>query len=110
MLGFAALAEPDEPQVGDELEEARWFTLDEIRAASARGERSAAPAPGERDAASAPGEHDAASAPGERDAASAPSERDAALEDDGPLLSPSISISRWLIDQWRLAAEADAGR
>jgi len=82
MLGFAALAEADEPQVGDELEEARWFTLDEIRAASARGERDAAAA----------------------------GERDGALEDDGPLLSPSISISRWLIDQWRLAAEADAGR
>ncbi|WP_031371163.1 NAD(+) diphosphatase [Lysobacter antibioticus] len=101
MLGFAALAEADEPQVGDELEEARWFTLDEIRAASARGERAAAPTLGERDAASAPGERDAASVLGERDAA---------LEDDGPLLSPSISISRWLIDQWRLAAEADAGR
>lgn len=69
MLGFAALAEADEPQVGDELEEARWFTLDEIRAAAARGERGA---------------------------------------DDGvgPLLSPSISISRWLIDHWLAQAEA----
>ncbi|MGO1070158.1 NAD(+) diphosphatase [Lysobacter sp. CA199] len=42
MLGFAAHAEPDEPKTSDELEEARWFTLDEIRAAAARGERGAA--------------------------------------------------------------------
>jgi len=70
MLGFAAQAEPDEPQVGDELEEARWFSVEEIRAAAARGERGG--------------------------------------DDDGvgPLLSPSISISRWLIDQWLGEAEA----
>ncbi len=73
MLGFQALAEADEPQVGDELEEARWFTLEEIRTASARGAAA-----------------------------------DAGY--DGPLLSPSISISRWLIDHWRLAAEARAAR
>ena len=36
MLGFSALAEPDEPQVSDELEQARWFTRDEILAAQAR--------------------------------------------------------------------------
>lgn len=36
MLGFTANAEPDEPVVGDELEDARWFTADEIRAAQAR--------------------------------------------------------------------------
>jgi len=36
MLGFVARAEADEPQVGDELEEARWFSADEIRAAQAR--------------------------------------------------------------------------
>ena len=79
MLGFEAEAEPDEPKTGDELEEARWFTLDEIRAASARGERSAQQAAD-------------------------------AGDDDGPLLSPSISISRWLIEHWRVAAEARAGR
>lgn len=73
MLGFAALAEADEPAVGDELEDARWFTLDEIDAAAARGERGA------------------------------PNEAGGA-DDDGPLLSPSISISRWLIDHWRVAA------
>ena len=32
MLGFIADADPDEPVVGDELEAARWFTADEIRA------------------------------------------------------------------------------
>ena len=36
MLGFIARAEPDEPRVDDELEEARWFSADEIRAARAR--------------------------------------------------------------------------
>ena len=33
MLGFQALAEPDPPRVDDELEEARWFTREEIGAA-----------------------------------------------------------------------------
>ena len=36
MLGFMADADPDEPRVGDELEEARWFTVGEIREAKAR--------------------------------------------------------------------------
>jgi NAD+ diphosphatase len=65
MLGFAADAEPDEPQVGDELEDARWFTFAEIDAAL-------------------------------RDESG----------DDGLLLSPSISISRWLLEHWhaRMAA------
>lgn len=36
MLGFIARAEPDEPRVDDELEDARWFSADEIRAARAR--------------------------------------------------------------------------
>jgi NAD+ diphosphatase len=36
MLGFVAQAEPDEPRVTGELEEARWFTVDEVRAAQAR--------------------------------------------------------------------------
>ncbi|MGH8075855.1 MAG: NAD(+) diphosphatase [Lysobacter sp.] len=36
MLGFVADAEASEPRVSDELEEARWFTADEIRAAKAR--------------------------------------------------------------------------
>lgn len=57
MLGFIADAEPDEPVVGDELEDARWFTRDDI----ARAVR---------------GEHDAL------------------------ILSPRISISRWLVEAW----------
>ena len=36
MLGFMADAEADEPRVSDELEEARWFTVEEVRAARAR--------------------------------------------------------------------------
>ncbi len=34
MLGFIALAHPDEPQVDDELEDARWFSAEEVRAAT----------------------------------------------------------------------------
>jgi NAD+ diphosphatase len=59
MVGFLAEANADDPQVGDELEDARWFDAEQIRAALA-------------------GEDDGA----------------------GPLLSPSISISRWLMQQW----------
>ena len=36
MLGFTADAEPDAPQVDGELEEARWFDVDEIAAARLR--------------------------------------------------------------------------
>jgi NAD+ diphosphatase len=59
MLGFAAIAEPDEPQVGEELEDARWFTFDEVDAAL-RGQS----------------------------------------PEGGLLLSPRLSISRWLIEHW----------
>ena len=59
MLGFTAWAEPDEPEVGDELEDVRWFTFDEIDAAL-RGQS----------------------------------------PEGGLLLSPSISISRWLVEAW----------
>ncbi len=59
MLGFIAQAEPDEPRASDELEEARWFTRDQIGAAM-RGQSG----------------------------------------EGGLLLSPSISISRWLIEYW----------
>ncbi|HRO27051.1 MAG TPA: NAD(+) diphosphatase [Luteimonas sp.] len=60
MLGFFADAEPDEPRPSDEeLEDARWFTRDEIGAAL-RGE----------------------------------------TRDEGLLLSPRLSISRWLIEYW----------
>jgi NAD+ diphosphatase len=36
MLGFIADAEADEPVAGDELEQARWFTADEVREGLAR--------------------------------------------------------------------------
>ncbi|MGO3127298.1 MAG: NAD(+) diphosphatase [Luteimonas sp.] len=57
MLGFVAEAEPDEPRVTDELEDARWYGVDDIAAAL----------------------------------------RD---EHDDLRLSPRLSISRWLIEQW----------
>ena len=60
MLGFVADAEPDEPRAADdELEDARWFSRDEIGAAL-RGETA----------------------------------------EQGLLLSPRLSISRWLIERW----------
>ena len=59
MLGFVADAEPDVPRIGDELEDARWFTREQIGQAM-RGETG----------------------------------------EDGLKLSPSISISRWLIETW----------
>ena len=60
MLGFVADAEPDAPHANDdELEDARWFTRDEVGAAL-RGE----------------------------------------TKDEGLLLSPRLSISRWLVEAW----------
>lgn len=60
MLGFVADAEPDEPRANDdELEEARWFTRDEVGAAL-RGE----------------------------------------TKEHGLLVSPRLSISRWLVEAW----------
>jgi len=60
MLGFYAEAEPDEPRANDEeLEDARWFTREEVGAAL-RGE----------------------------------------TRESGLLLSPRLSISRWLVECW----------
>ena len=67
MLGFIADAEPDPPQANEELEDARWFTHDEVGAALC-GE----------------------------------------TVESGLLLSPSVSISRWLIECWH--AGFDTGR
>ena len=66
MLGFVAHAEPDVPDTRqDELEDARWFTREEVqRALDGRN-----------------GEHD--------------------LE-----VSPRVSISRWLIEQWAAGERA----
>jgi NAD+ diphosphatase len=73
MLGFIADGEPDPPQANEELEDARWFSRDEVGAAL-RGETA----------------------------------------DAGLLLSPSISISRWLIECWYAGTDPvsgiDAGR
>lgn len=55
MLGFAAQADPQPVRLGAELEDARWFSADEIRAQVAAGELR---------------------------------------------ISPRLSISRWLIDDW----------
>jgi NAD+ diphosphatase len=65
MLGFMARAEPDPPVVGDELEDARWFDADAVRAGLAR------------------------------DGSEPFAEHDPAI-----VLSPSISIARWLVEQW----------
>lgn len=64
MLGFVADAHPDAPRISDELEDARWFTRDEVREAQAR---------------------------------EADPERD---DGTGLLVSPRLSIARWLIDHW----------
>jgi NAD+ diphosphatase len=72
MLGFIADAEPDPPQANEELEDARWFSRDEVGAAL-RGE----------------------------------------TKEAGLLLSPSVSISRWLIETWYAAnapSSADESR
>ncbi|MDH5834402.1 NAD(+) diphosphatase [Luteimonas kalidii] len=66
MLGFVAEAEPDEPRPSDaELEDARWFTREEVGAAL-RGE----------------------------------------TRDSGLLLSPRLSISRWLVERWHAGESA----
>lgn len=67
MLGFIADAEPDPPQANEELEDARWFTHDEVGAALRRE-----------------------------------------TVESGLLLSPSISISRWLIECWHAGIDADS--
>jgi NAD+ diphosphatase len=41
MLGFIAQAEPDPPRASQELEDARWFSADEVRAGLARDWREA---------------------------------------------------------------------
>ncbi|MGH8030958.1 MAG: NAD(+) diphosphatase, partial [Luteimonas sp.] len=73
MLGFIADAAPDDPVIGDELEDARWFSTDAIGAAIAR---ESTPADG------------------------AASQGDGGHGSDLLLLSPKLSISRWLIERW----------
>jgi NAD+ diphosphatase len=73
MLGFIARAEPDEPVVGDELEDARWFEADAVRAGLAADWKTAA------------------------------------AEGDGIVLSPPISIARWLAERWLQELSAGGG-
>jgi NAD+ diphosphatase len=73
MLGFTAQADADEPVVGDELQDARWFDADAVRAGLARD-----------------------------------GSETFAQDDPAIVLSPSISIARWLVEQW--LAEADPRR
>lgn len=64
MLGFIADAHPDPPVATAELEDARWFDADAVRAGLAADWR------------------------------------DADGEGDGIVLSPPLSISRWLVERW----------
>lgn len=73
MLGFLAEAEPDEPVVGDELEDARWFEPGEVRAALEGDWRNADGGAG------------------------------------GAVLSPPISIARWLAECWLAEVTGDNG-
>lgn len=70
MLGFLARAEPDVPVAGDELEDVRWFSADDIRAGLARDWGTTVEAGPLRD------------------------------DEPGIVLSPAISISRWLMQAW----------
>ncbi|GAB3341399.1 NAD(+) diphosphatase [Marilutibacter aestuarii] len=69
MLGFMAEATPADPRIDDELEQARWFSFEEISHARQQA-------------------------------------LDGVDDGEGPLLSPAISISRWLIEQWWLEMRA----
>lgn len=84
MLGFLARAEPDTPVVGDELQQARWFDADAVRAGLLSDWDSAAA-------------NDAPSA-----SASTPIPPPAAGDEDPEriVLSSPISIARWLVQYW----------
>ena len=103
MLGFIAQAHADEPRVGDELEDARWFSAPEIRAAKAR-EISLGNAAGQ-------GERPSAGANGLNATTRGNTEQnDGAGDDGGPLLSAPMSIARWLIEHWLALADASVAR
>jgi len=79
MLGFLARAEPQVPVAGEELEAVRWFDAEAVRAGLARDWN----APREAGA-------DAREAAGE----------------DAIVLSPPLSIARWLIESWLAAHDS----
>ncbi|WP_374121946.1 NAD(+) diphosphatase [Frankia sp. AiPa1] len=97
MVGFEALADPDQPLRVDEAEisEARWVHRDELRAALARGEW---PASSRSRGPSRTTPEDAAAASGRAD-------ETAGGEDAAPsLLVPGrISIARNMLDSWAAA-------
>lgn len=72
MLGFIAQAYPDTPVVGDELEDARWFDADAVRAGLASDWDSAASAEPEPEP----------------------------VDPGRIVLSSPISIARWLVEHW----------
>ncbi len=74
MLGFIAQAQPDAPVVGDELEDARWFDADEVRAGLAR----------------------------DWDEPLVEQQAPEGHASEGIILSSPISIARWLVEQWLL--------
>jgi NAD+ diphosphatase len=81
MLGFFARAEPQVPVAGEELEAVRWFDAEAVRAGLARDWN----APPGNQAQSHAGAGEGAGRPGAEDAI---------------VLSPPLSIARWLIEAW----------
>jgi NAD+ diphosphatase len=92
MLGFIARAEPQVPVAGEELEAVRWFDADAVRAGLAR-DWNAPPATA--------AQAQAGEGQGTGQGVSQPEAGDAIV------LSPPLSIARWLIEQW---LEHRAGR
>jgi NAD+ diphosphatase len=87
MLGFVARAEPQVPVAGEELEAVRWFDADAVRAGLARdwnAPQATAPQP----------------QAGAGQGAAQPSAEDAIV------LSPRLSIARWLIESWLAAHDS----
>jgi NAD+ diphosphatase len=87
MLGFVARAEPQVPVAGEELEAVRWFDAEAVRAGLARdwnAPQATAPQP----------------QAGAGQGAAQPSAEDAIV------LSPRLSIARWLIESWLAAHDS----
>ena len=89
MLGFLADAEPDPPVAGDELEDVRWFNVDEVQAGLQHDWSGAPDAAADGPSILRPGQDERSSEP-------APD----SIREQAIVLSPPISIARWLIEQW----------